>query len=49
MLDACSMNDTFSMGNIYLNLKQANGKPENMFPLELGRAQGYLKAYCQLR
>ena len=43
------MNDSFSMSNIYLNLKQANGQPENMFPLELGRAQGFLKAYCELR
>ena len=49
LLDKSAMNDTFSIRNVYLNLLQANGQPEKMFPLELGRAQGYLQAYCQLR
>ena len=49
LLDTCSANDTFSMSNVYLNLVQANGQAENIFPVELGRAQGYLFAYCQLK
>lgn len=49
LLDGCSSNDTFSMSNVFLNLVQANGHAENIYPVELGRAQGYLYAYCQLK
>ena len=49
LLDQCSSNETFQMSNVFLNLTQANGRAENIYPVELGRAQGYLYAYCQLK
>ena len=49
MLDEAGVNDTFSVNNVYLNLKHARGDRTKMYPLELGRAQGLLHGFCKVR